>query len=218
MTPDDAVDFIQLQLGFRSGLNSEIITKLNDCMVMLEDDVRLERPGFLLQEYSNAAFKTTASTRTVAVPSGFLGESEADGGLYIYDAAEEDPYIELTKNSDGRDMRAYFVETGQPEVYKLRGRLQVEFFPMPDAEYVLRWFAYFRDSTPIVEGGATNLWLTHAPYLLISEAGLLIASATRSQGAVQFFSAMNTAERAKLIAKTIAEEEENEPSCMGGDD
>ena len=214
MTMDEAIAWIQRQLGFRRALASEIQTSLQQAIIRIELDATLSRPRFLVQEYSDAAFVTTAGTRTVAIPTGFLQEAELDGGLYIYDSTADDPYIELTK-AEPAYVRGAFTESEQPTHYGIQGANLI-FGGIPDAAYDLRWFAYFKDNAAIT-GSETNLWLTHRPFLIIGEAGVHIASAARSPS-LDYFSQLLTAERKALEATVVVDEEADSSSSMGGDD
>lgn len=214
MTVDEAIAWIQRQLGFRRALASEIQTAIQNAIVRIELDATLVRPRFLLQEYSDVAFVTTAGTRTVAIPTGFLQDAELDGGLYIYDSTLDDPYVELTK-AEPAYVRGAFVESEQPTHYGIQGTNLV-FGGVPDAAYDLRWFAYFKDNAAI-SGGDTNLWLTHRPFLIIAEAGVHIASATRSPS-LDYFSQLLKAERQALEATVVVDQEADSSASMGGDD
>lgn len=214
MTVNEAIAYIQRQLGYRTGQAAHIQTAIQQALMRIQADGRLSMPSFLQQEYSDAGFVTTAGTRTVAIPSAFLKEDELNGGLYIYDASLDDPYVELVRANPGY-IRSFYTEQGQPETYGFQGS-SIIFGPIPDATYELHWFAYFKD-TETVAGDATNLWLTHRPFLIIGEAGLTIATANQSPAA-DFFSNLLIAERAGLEAKVIANEEAASSESMGGDD
>lgn len=214
MTMDEAVAWIQRQLGFRRALASDILTSLQQAIVRIELDATLVRPRFLLREYSDVAFVTTVDVREVAIPTGFLQEAELSGGLYIYDTDEDDPYIELTK-AEPAYVRGAFTETEQPTHYAIQGT-NIIFGGIPDDAYDLRWFAYFKDNSQI-SGEDTNLWLTHRPFLIIGEAGVHIASATRSPS-LDYFSQLLKAERQALEATVVVDEEADSSASMGGDD
>ena len=214
MTMDEAIAWIQRQLGFRRALASEIQISLQQAIVRIELDATLVRPRFLLQEYSDVGFVTVADTREVAIPTGYLQEAELSGGLYIYDSTEDDPYIELTK-AEPAYVRGAFTETEQPTHYAIQGSNLI-FGGIPDDAYELRWFAYFKDNSAIT-GGETNLWLTHRPFLIIGEAGVHIASASRSPS-LDYFSQLLKAERQALEATVVVDEEADSSASMGGDD
>ena len=213
MTPNEMRDLIRQQLGYRTDLNDKIFADANLVQDRLENDEELGNHWFLTQEYSDAGFVTAAATKTVAVPSTFLDEDEDHGGLYIYDSTATDPYIELKREDSGLFRRAFEGTSGQPTHYDLVGA-NIEFGPTPDAIYSLRWFARFRDAD-ILEGSTANLWLTHAPLLIVAETGLMIAGSVHNDKAVGFFSDLAKSERRKLTLKNFSRE--TEEASMGGD-
>lgn len=214
MTPNEFVTFIKEQLGFRSDQDGKIIRDANVVQRRLEDDESFGDIWFLTREYSDVGFVTTAGEKNVAIPTSYLSDAEEHGGLYIYDTSLEDPYVELTRDDSGLIRAAFAGSSGRPSHYDLVGS-NLEFGPVPDAEYTLRWFAKFRDAS-IIAGGATNQWLTHAPYLLAGETGMIVASAVQNAAAIQFFTSLAATERARFTAKTI--EREADAAEMGGDD
>lgn len=215
MTVDEAVAFIQQQMGFRTALTSQITTTIQRSIVRVEDDESIERADFLLQEHgTDGLFVTTVGSREVTIPDTFLGESESAGALYIYDSTLEDPYVELSK-AEPWYVRGNYVDSEQPAWYGVQGNKLI-FGGIPDAEYQLRWFAYFRDNAN-VSGGDTNLWLTRRPFLIIAEAGVHIASASRSPS-VDYFSDLLKSEKRAHNTKMVAAQEDAAPGSRGGDD
>ena len=214
MTVNDAIAYIQRQLGYRTNQASQIQDAIQQAVIRLETDFRLATPAWLQQEYSSGSFVTSAGVRTVDIPSSFMKEDELNGGLYIYDASLDDPYVELV-NMNPSYIRTQYTTQGQPEAYGVQGTKYI-FGPIPDATYKLRLFAYFHDNATVT-GTATNLWLTNRPFLVCGEAGLSIASANQSPAA-DFFSNLLIAERAALDAEVIVKEEANTSESMGGDD
>lgn len=221
MILSDAIGEIQRRIGWRSDLADRITTQLMEAQKRIERDPRILRPWWLVQEYSNAAFKTTASTRTVAVPANFLGEDEEAGDLYVYDVTDtEDPYHELTKDDAGH-LRATQLGGGEPTHYALVGS-NIELYPLPDAEYVLRWHAWFGDTVLTYAGDLanTNNWLTQSPFLLIGLAGETIAQLVSNAVAKEAFTAMYTDDIARHNAMVLERQlaGEGDVLMMGGDD
>jgi hypothetical protein len=88
--------------------------------------------------------------------------------------------------------QGYMESSGQPTVYAVTGgyfRLR----PIPDAVYSTKMLYYKKDTT-LSTGDTTNLWLTHAPEVLISETGIKMAPYVQNAALMQMF--QSTFERA----------------------
>lgn len=128
-------------------------------------------PWFLLSGVQDLT--TTANTRELALPTGFLREYE-DYPLYRYDASAEDPYIRLNKDEfDVLETRYEGEEAGIPLAYALVGE-ELHFFPTPDDAYPLKW-NYFEKKAVLVGDDSENAWTENAEDLLIAELGLVMA-------------------------------------------
>lgn len=212
MIRSEAVIRIQRDLGFRSDKESEIITALQDAQVELEKEAEL--PWFLLS--GELSLVTVSGTETVAVPTGFLRESEKSP-LYYYNSAAantDDIYTALAKD-DLVLLRKELPGAGAPQAYDLIDE-NFYIFPTPDAIYNLRIHAFIADD--LLTSNIENQWLKHAHEFIIGIAGRKIASALRDKGAVQIFNAMETRGRDRLRRDILARDDVRRRYQMGGAD
>lgn len=213
MDRDTAVARIQQKLGFRTDLMTAIRNALQDAQDELERGATL--PPFLFRE--DTPFTLTppvppvANPLEVALPSGFIRESDMQDGNLYYMLNNSLQKIFLEKK-DFREAEQFFFARrkvwwdgtttvissqdqipapGAPIVYVLRENT-ARFYPGPDVVYNLQWTFYGHASR--LDGGnvgdgtsVPNGWLTYAPWLLIGEAGLLIATDIRDQDALGAF-------------------------------
>jgi hypothetical protein len=207
MDRDGAVQRIADKVGFRSDLTVKIQTALQDVQDELERATAL--PWFLIQE--NTPFSIVAPTPPTAapqeypLPTGFIRETDYHDGNLRYQQNVPGPTFFLEK-MDLMPAENYFFgrrisrwneniqiivtedtqfTPGIPMVYVLRERT-VRVYPGPDKNYTYLWDFYAHDAV-LVGGNLTNQWLTYAPWLLISKAGLLVATDLRDNEALQYF-------------------------------
>ena len=195
MTPDEAVAIIHRRLGNRSGLETQILAELVEAQ--REEELEPELPWFLL---SSTTLTTVADTETLALPSDFI--QDVDGvEMWGTDSASETRHI---KKNRYRLLKARYVgEANQfPKGYDLLGST-IYFQPIPDAAYSLTFFYFANDPTAIASGGATNLWLTNAPSVLIGRAGMAVAMFTEDQEKVAGFQAIYSEAKKSMMHRTI---------------
>tara|TARA_Y100000310_G_scaffold94408_1_gene92036 strand:+ start:69 stop:707 length:639 start_codon:yes stop_codon:yes gene_type:complete len=207
-----AVGRIQQQLGFRSDLSTEIVTALQDAQSEAERDPVL--PWFLRND-DLTSFSTAADTETVALPTGFIRESEGDD-LHWYDAnaADADKWTELAKH-DLTYLRKNLPGEGEPQAYHL-GLTNLFIFPTPDAVYTLRMVYYKADTT--LSTDVENQWLLHAHDYLIGKAGRKIAGPLRDALALAEFEKLEASGKLRMFADSEAREQASTRLIMGGAD
>lgn len=174
MTRDEAVTRIQRTLGYRSDSIQEVLDALKDAQQQLELGTTL--PWFLKEDGS---LTTTANTATVDLPDDFLRLREIE---------DDRPAIGTTflrVLSRGEAVQAYEGDdAAQPRVLVLKSE-SVELFPTPDTVYTIH-FPYYKKAT-VLTTNVENLWLEHAPMVLIGAAGLLVAADRRNRTAIEKF-------------------------------
>lgn len=215
MTPDEAVVLLQARLGKRTDLAAVAMLEMQ--LAQLECEKEPTLPWFLEQEYTTS-FTTTTDVETVSLPSTFIVESE-EGGLYYQDTSITSPDQWKEVKKDGlATIRDYYRDavTGKPEKYA-KVNTTLYFRPIPDAAYALKIYGYFQDTVPST-GGATNLWLTHAPDLLIAKTGERLASRhmQNPELAKMFLSEYSLA-RSLLVRDTERRLHANRQYSMGDD-
>lgn len=183
-------------------LTNHIITELQMAQIRAEQKATL--PWFLLTESSYTT--TTAGEERIEVPADFLREAEEDA-LWLEDA--EGTWRELRKG-DYSSLRPRYPESGKPVTYALVGNY-FRLFPVPDsAGYTAHMIYYAKDAT--LETNVENKWLSHAPEILIADAGHIIASRyVRNDSAAMEFKAdyaraydeLRVANQARLDANRI---------------
>jgi hypothetical protein len=208
MDRDSAISRIANKVGFRTDINPLITTALQDVQDELERSIDL--PWFLTNENTpfviNPANPPVATPQEYPLPTGFIRETDVHDGNLRFQQTAPGPTLFLEK-MDLMPAENYFfgrrvsrwnenVEIvvqedtqftpGTPMVYVLRENT-VRIYPGPDKQYTLTW-DFFAHDTALNGGNVTNQWLTFAPWLLISKAGLLVATDLKDTEAVQYFS------------------------------
>lgn len=179
MKRDAAIDVLLRRAGQRQG-DSTLRTQLEEEMqlaqeVMEQNGVPLPLelgggpfwPHFLVSEMSSNT--TTKDEPRVALPSDFVMEYE-DGALFFLDGGKfksliKDDWDILRSNYDAE-------KTDKPKYYSITGKY-FYLFPVPDAAYDLRLVYYQTKDT--LDSNIENDWLRHAPNLLISYVGEVMA-------------------------------------------
>src|SRR5689334_20945854 len=169
MTRDEVVALIQQVLGFRTSLQSTIISNLQFVQIQLESEP--EKPWFMISEDSFTS--TSALEERIAVPDDFLQEVEETVLKYVPDdtTAEE---VDLVKE-DYDTLRANYRGSvpGPPEAYALVGNY-FRIFPTPDDTYTIRMIYYQKQAALV--SNIENGWTKYVPYLIAGEAGAIVAA------------------------------------------
>lgn len=210
MDRDTAVARMQEKFGFRTDLVTQCTNALQDMQDELERGQSL--PWFLLQE--DQTFTITppvtpvATPLEVALPSGFIKESDDQDGNLRWQAQTPGPSVFVQK-MDYKEAEQFFFSSrlvwwnddveiiqaedtnftaGTPTVYVLR-KSTVRIYPGPDKAYSMLWSYYTHDAR-LDQSNVTNQWLTYAPWLLIGKAGMLLAMSVRDTDALAAFKAI----------------------------
>ncbi len=215
MTRDEGVAAIQLQMSFRTTLDSEIVTAMQMAQTMLEAEPM--KPWFLISE--DAYIRTEADDDRIPIPDDFLEEVDEAVLRYVPDDTDDDQvdlkkddYDTLRKNYADPDTGG--ILTGPPEAYALLGNY-FRLFPTPDDDYLIRQIYYQQDDT--LDTNIENEWLKHVPFLLLGRAGLIIAlGPVRDMVAAQVFKEWIAEGRAILTAKNISRSMAGRELQVGG--
>lgn len=212
MTPDACVARIQRDLGFRDDLEDQIILELNQGRIDCEDNRALGEPWFLRHLVE---LTTTNGSQLITLPSNFIRFDE-DSPPWYYDASNtDDPWTELEINGVGY-LRENVLGSGTPLALAHVGDSLLA-FPTPDAEYLIKFYAFLRDD-PIVAGGAETQWLKYASNMLCGIAGLIIAGSLRDQAALALFAKMRDEGKIQLMRQITDHETAGQRLEMGGPD
>jgi hypothetical protein len=209
MTRDEAVAMMKVQLGFRSDLDSTIITNLKLAQTLLEKEPT--KPWFCISEESTLT--TTADDQRVGFPTGFIEEVDRSK-LYYVPADTTEEHVFLTKD-DYDVLAAQYVgaDAGAPEAYALLGNY-FRIFPTPDDAYTLK--ITFVESQTVLTTNIENNWLLHAPLLLMGSAGVLTATALRDTHAMNTFSGWENKGRMLLYSENETRDHANRTYQIGG--
>lgn len=218
MDRDTAVASIKVGLGFKTTLDANIVTAL----VEAQND--LEAAEYLPTFLKTAAFtdlSTAADTETVAFPTGFLREIDEEPLIYYDSTADDNPYIELTKDDTGFLRQKYAsisfstTATRVPKAYSIDTAIHI--FPLVDGVYTLKW-RYYKADTSLAASNIENSWLKYAHQLMIGTAGLKIAQGLRDKDAINYFSGQIALGTKRMMASQIAVDQAARSLAMGGED
>lgn len=225
MLRDAAITLILNRTGQRGGavspvdttMQAQAITEMQWAQEELEKQDSGLMPWFLENEYTNAAFKTSASSPLVALPTGFLRElDEVRCALFYQDTTLDDEWVPLEKLDMDEGKTEYGGEVaGKPQAYSLLG-VNYRMWPKPDAEYPLKALIYMGDA--VLSSNIENNWLKYAGKVLIGKTGYAVAGwGVRDEAATAFFLKMETEGRDGLIRANTARQEAGRSRSMGDD-
>lgn len=204
-----AVSLIGQRLGNRTDLDARIIAEMQLAQSTLEEDPTI-LPWFLVTPI--ARIECRVEDDRLPLPSDFIMEHE-HGSFWRYDSTAEDKWIEMKKGSMDR-LKEDFIGTGPPVRYALVGNT-FRLFPTPDKVYEFRMLYHSRDE--VLTSDVENRWLRHAPELLISETGKVVASYIEQTHAQKLFEKSAMTARAKLLAMNVARAMANRDLFIGGE-
>lgn len=177
MIRDSAVDLIMKRLGNQNDitLRDDIITEMVQAQeTVLEGDVI--DPWFMVSE--EASNSTTIGEERVPLPLDFADLWE-EIGLYRYDAALDDPYVEMSRE-DWEEIKKCLNYSDKPTHWDIAGQYLL-MRPLADAVYPLRLW-YIKKGASLAGtygetggGNIENEWLKHASDWLIGETGAVIS-------------------------------------------
>jgi hypothetical protein len=214
LTRSDIIALIKETFGFRQTGDDSILRWMQIAQNNLEQAPT--KPWFLLSERATIRIgPTTDGDNRLALPSDFLQEPEEECTLQYYPDDDLDEGIELVKRSFADAKAAYEGNTGTPEVYSLSGKYFYIWPYIPeDASYLLGMKYYKKGA--LVAASNENVWMEHAPFLLIGETGKLMATPLRDKDALTAFAAYSAQGRAQLDNYNEAREHANMSYQVGG--
>lgn len=206
MKRDTAIEVIMARLGNRKGLEETAIRE----MQLAQDRLLTagELPWFL--ETTDAPV-TVAESNTIALPA--LYQRTTEDGLWIIDSDGNNNKVEKIDYPALQQLWAGNASSTLSDRYALWGTTIV-LFPTPNAVFTLTHYFYSKGA--ILTTNIENLWLQHAPDLLIAETGIVMAQFTRDETAVNLFGLQRTDAQKRLITDTVAREEAGRTQRMGG--
>jgi hypothetical protein len=204
MLRDEAVVRIQDGLGFRKDREAEIVRRMQEVQRDLERGKTL--PTFMRAEVLSSV---SAGALGFSLPADFLritgervqvdpsGTSDTRYWRRLsWGSYETIPLIEATV-------------TGSPRYAILdivNGDVWFDVYLATGQSY---YFQYYKKAD-LLTSNIENVWLEHAPELIIGDAGRRIAADMRNQTAVQLFSTMYSEARATWFKEAIQDEQDEE--------
>ena len=215
MTLTDVILQIRYRLGNRSNLDQARI--LNELILaQTRREMSPFLPWWLMQFFADVTFSATVAT--LAKPANYIREHEEHGGLWVLDTSGY-PHP-LKKRSPGNLYSREFETPGMPAFYG-DGNSLWYIFATPDQDYAGKVSGYYKDTALAIGTltNDTNLWLTYAPLLLISEVCMKMAMQLQMPPAVaQGFGIEMGEEEARILDETVAREEAWQDRNMGAVD
>jgi len=221
LNASEAVVRIQRKLGYRTDKADEILQELQD------EQSRLEiggipspigkgtfLPWFLITE--QAMLTTVIGEERIPLPSDFAMNGDESFKLYWFNEDSDDgvEWNELTK-VDESTLRSTVFSNDNPAGYFFSGNYW-RLGPVPQSEMTLKMIYYAKDVQLTTTPDITNKWLTYAPWLLISAAGMSMAQSLRDAGAMQAFQQQFAFEQQGMWSATESRFQTNLRPVMGG--
>lgn len=177
--------------------------ELQAAQIRLEEEAAL--PWFL--ETATTGLNTSASSATVALPTGFL-RMVRDAPLLLTNADAEVVQVPIWSYEAAE--KAYgATDSAFPAVASIVGD-NLQFWPEPDAVYAVN-FRYFAKATALADAPENTdepAWLLHAPEVMINEAGMVLAgSYLNDMNAYAMFESMAAKAKTRLYQRNIWREE-----------
>lgn len=203
-----AVTIIRRKLGFRTDLEDEIVSALQQAQRLFEKGRTL--PWFLRQE--DQTLTITSGSGEISLPTGFIRECEDEGPHYTDTDTNAVTFLEKISLNVGLATFAD-ADDGKPLAYTLRNTT-IKVYPDRDTSYTAYW-SYF-EAADVLTSDIENAWLQYAPDALIGRAGMLIAEDLPNKEAHGAFSQMYSEGWSAAFAETILREESNRKMTVGG--
>lgn len=210
MLRSTAIALMKQILGFRRDADTSYVTSLVAAQEQLE--INPVKPWFLLTE--NATTFMTIGEQRVPLPSDFLEEHEDDALFYMPSDTSKEEVPLIKRDLDYLKGLYTRTATGEPETYALVNDY-FRVFPTPDDTYELKMIYYARDES-LADTDLENKFLKWVPYLLIGQAGLLMATGLRDKSAREMFAKMASDGLLLMNSQNEARAQANREMQIGG--
>lgn len=202
MTRGEMIATIAARLGQRADLEVRARAELQ--LEQLKLEMGPLRPWFLK--------KRTAVTLTqpFAVPTDYIAPVTGVSVFWL----SETPPVPLVEVPEGAMSDPLYSESGRPKYYFFGEAIW--FLPGPSVEHNVGFTYYYAKQPQPATDNDTNVWLTHAPLLMVARVGLQLAKFLRSPENVTLF--LNDAQEAytALHIANVAHEVSSGFLEMGG--
>jgi hypothetical protein len=231
MLLDQAIAEVQQIAGWRSDKATQIQAALQYAQT------EREKPGLSFPWWlkKRSSLILTIGQPAYAYPSDYIQDSEeSQGNLYIYTIPGQTnsrtvflhkrsfeeaqvryfgpwPYLYSTPTGEVTD-QTQTIGPGMPVDY-VQDASGLFLYPVPDATYTLVWSYWGNDIAQAL--GATNGWLTYAPWVLIGDAAKKICADLQNQAGVATAQEVLSKAESNLFRSVVAREESGRRRYMG---
>lgn len=213
MNVKDSLDILMGRIGRSDpALRAKCLLEMKLAQESLEQSETL--PWFIQSEKADSL--TKINDRRLRLPPDFLRESEEETLVYVDSEGVEH---HLVKGAFDELLSEFGSDAkGPPCKYAIRGEY-LQFFPMPDAEYQVRYSSYYARQTPPEDTTTSaNAWFRNAADLVIARAGLIIATNYLKDPELQStFDGLLGDAKKRLFHLEVAREESNRSRDMEDD-
>lgn len=215
MTVNETIAIIKRRMGFRTGLDTEILSAMNEVKLDFEQDRTLPTPWFLFADISSAV--TVIAEERVPTPTDYITIDDNFRMYYFVSTAPiDEQWVEIIKAPHNFAKYLQPGNAGPPIYYAISGTY-FRFFPTPDAAYALR-LSYFQRSPAYVAGGAERDWVQYELEFLLTGALKRLATDTRDSDLAVAATAEHKDARLRFIARHESRYHDGSSYEMGGDD
>ncbi len=210
MLPSVAVSTIARRLGDRgTAFDTEIQLELASAQEEFESGGFL--PWFLLVQ---ATGTITGPASTLAVPTGYIMDSEWEGGLRIAGDGGQSQPIGKRPYAMLKDREpTYYANSGAPEAYAISGD-NAYIFPSTAVDRAYEWWHFASAADLDFTLDTEEKWIKYAPQALIGKAGMELALTISHTEAYTIFERTFGRAWGALIARSTAREQANLTSEM----
>lgn len=228
MILDQAIAEVQQICGWRTDRVPQITAALQYSQTEREKP-GITFPWWLLQEDVQLP-ALTIGNQTLALPTGFIQESEPDQPNLRYNSGIPKTRTFFLKKGDFKTLEDYYFGTwdstydtdgnqvfqcispGSPKNYCLR-EASLRIYPVPDQAYVLTWSYWGADAPQQI--GQENKWLKNAPWVLIGDAAKKIGADLGNAQAVSTATDVLTRAESNMFRSVIARADTGRTRSIG---
>lgn len=199
-------------------IEADIIAELAAAQSRLEGEKWL--PDFL---YTVEEFDADAEMMNLETEfPHYLRLHHNAGGIMKLTTATDEPFVKLTRYDDRamllREHPGELVAGGECFGYFMVDTL-VTLRPRPTASVIQRLQVHFYEGEATAPAaGNSTLWTQKAGDYLLGEAGIVLAQSLRDKEAMSLFQILRDRDKARLLGKSVGDEQADADLHMGGED
>lgn len=200
---------IKRGLGFRQTQDTAIVAALKEAQRELELGQTL--PNFLLE--FDAPVAVTADTNTIALPAGFIRLHD-DYQLYYTNSDNANVFIPRKNYTEayqayvasGREDDSAVIgqPSSYPKVFVPLNKTEAILIPTPTVSFTA-YLTYYK-AAAVLDSDIENVWLAHAPDVLVGMAGMIVAGNLRDKDALSEFTRRAGMGKKSLMGDIVEDE------------